>query len=234
MGGRDDRPVGRSPRPTTVILVDDAYLIREGLAQLLSLSEEVVVTASCEDVESALAAVASDPPDVVLTDIRMPPTWSEEGLLLAERLRQDYPAVGVVLLSQEGRASVAAQMLRQGAAGRGYLLKDRVHDLEHLVSTIVAVRRGECRIDPELVERLVRGGSSGTSPLNDLTPRQLEVLGDVAAGKSNAAIARDRYLSQRAVEKHISEIFTRLGVAGDPDVSRRVRATLLFLEETQR
>jgi DNA-binding NarL/FixJ family response regulator len=217
-----------------VVLVDDSFLIREGLRQLLAFSDEVRVVAGCPDAESAMSAAAEHHPEVVVTDIRMPPTWSDEGLQLAERLRVGYPNIGIVLLSQEGRVDVAAQLLREGASGRGYLLKDRVHDLDHLVSTIVDVAHGECRIDPELIERLVRGGTRAASPLADLTPRQRELLADVAEGKSNAAIARDRYLSQRAVEKHISEIFSRLGVAGDPDVSRRVRATLLFLEESQK
>lgn len=227
-------PVRPASGPIRVALVDDSFLIREGLRQLLALSDDVLVVASCADVDDALASIGTTRPDVVVTDIRMPPTWSDEGLRLADRIRADHPEVGIVVLSQEGRVDVAAQLLHEGAAGRGYLLKDRIHDLDHLVSTIQAVARGECRIDHELVERLVRRGTRAASPLADLTPRQRELLADIAEGKSNAAIARDRFLSLRAVEKHVSDIFAKLGVAGDPDLSRRVRATLVFLEESQR
>jgi DNA-binding NarL/FixJ family response regulator len=147
-------------------------------------------------------------------------------------LRATHPEVAAVVLSQETHVDLAAQLLAHGATGRGYLLKDRVHDLDHLVSTIVGVAHGECRIDPALVEELV-SSRRPQSALDQLTQRQRELLADIAEGKSNVAIARDRYLSLRAVEKHVSEIFARLGVAGDPDVSRRVRATLLFLEANQ-
>lgn len=216
--------------PVTVVIVEDAFLVREGLRQLLELSAAVEVVATCPDAQAALTVIEAKRPDVVISDIRMPPEWTDEGLRLAEQLRVEHPATGVILLSQEGRADVAASLLRDGAAGRGYLLKERVHDVSHVESTVLAVARGECRIDPELVQRLVRP-HSGTK-LQNLTPRQLEILGDIAEGKSNAAIARDRFLSQRAVEKHISELFSRLGLAGDPDVSRRVRATLIFLDES--
>ena len=142
---------------------------------------------------SLLAAVDADPPDVVITDIRMPPTQTDEGMQIAKRLRQTHPQVGVVVLSQHESAHYAAELLDSGAVGRGYLLKDRIHDLDHLVSTITAVAAGECRIDARLVDELVaRQRSHQHSPLQDLTPRQREIMADVAQGKSNLAIASDR------------------------------------------
>ena len=218
--------------PIRVTLVDDSFLIREGLRQLLALSTAVDVVDSCVDADSALASIRARRPDVVITDIRMPPTFTDEGIRLAESLHQLAPEVGVVVLSQEGHVELAAQLLQSGAAGRGYLLKDRIHDLEQLESTILAVSAGECRIDPILVEQLVQARSPSRSALAALTPRQRQLLEDVAEGKSNTAIARERYLSLRAVEKHVSEIFTRLGISSDPTVSRRVAATLMYLRET--
>ena len=134
-----------------------------------------------------------------------------------------------MLLSQDGQPDLAAELVKASAEGRGYLLKDRVHDLDYLVEAITAVAGGECRIDPMLVSGLVRTSGPSRPQLDVLTPRQRELLADVAQGKSNQAIARDRYLTQRAVEKHVSEIFSRLGISGDADVSRRVRATLVYL-----
>ncbi len=213
-----------------VLVADDSYLMREGLRQLLALSPDVDVVGCAGDETETLALIEQEPPDVLLTDIRMPPTFTDEGIVLAERLRRSRPGLGVVALSQESNVGYAARLLQDGASGRGYLLKDRVHDLEHLVATLVAVAEGECRIDPLLVQQLVRVRSGVPTLLDALTPRQLEILTDIAEGRSNAAIARDRFLSQRAVEKHVSEIFARLGIQGDADVSRRVRATLLYLD----
>jgi DNA-binding NarL/FixJ family response regulator len=220
--------------PLRVLIADDAYLVREGLRQLLQLSDDVVVQGGCVDEPGTLEAVDADPPDVLVTDIRMPPTFSDEGIRIAERLRESHPGLGIVVLSQDGDVGLAARLLEDGASGRAYLLKDRVHDLEHLVSTIVAVARGECRVDPGLVQQLVARQHSASSPLDALTPRQRELLADIAEGKSNLAIARDRFLSQRAVEKHVSEIFGRLGITGDADVSRRVVAALVFLDAPTR
>ena len=212
-----------------VLVADDSYLIREGLGQLLALSAEVVVVGACADEPQTLEAVARNPPDVLVTDVRMPPTKTDEGLRIAQALRSSHPLVGVVLLSQDGQPDLAAELVKDGAEGRGYLLKDRVHDLDYLVEAITAVAGGECRIDPMLVSGLVRTSGPSRPQLDVLTPRQRELLADVAQGKSNQAIARDRYLTQRAVEKHVSEIFSRLGISGDADVSRRVRATLVYL-----
>ncbi|HOB92663.1 MAG TPA: response regulator transcription factor [Aquabacterium sp.] len=218
-----------------VAIADDSFLIREGLRQVLSFAPDLEVVGAHADPEALLSAVDTQAPDVVMTDIRMPPTHTDEGMQVAERLRITHPAVGVVVLSQHGNAEYAAQLLASGASGRGYLLKDRIHDLDHLVSTITAVAAGECRVDAQLVDELVaRQRTPSRSPLDDLTPRQHEVLGRIAAGHSNAAIARDFGLTQRAVEKHVSEIFSRLGLANDETISRRVHATLLYLMQPKR
>lgn len=214
------------------MLADDSYLIREGLAQLLSLAPRVAVVGSFDAPAPLLAAVDADPPDVLLVDVRMPPTHTDEGLKVAERLRTTHPQLGVVILSQHGNAHSAARVLAGGAAGRGYLLKDRISDLDHLVSTIEGVAAGECRIDPTLVDSLVAGRQArARSPIETLTPRQREILAAIAAGGSNLAIARQFDITQGAVEKHVNEIFGRLGIANDESLSRRVHATLLFLAE---
>jgi DNA-binding NarL/FixJ family response regulator len=214
------------------MIADDSFLIREGLAQLLALAPQVQVVARCADPEALLAAVDADPPDVVIVDVRMPPTLTDEGLRVAEQLRRTHPRVGVVVLSQHGNAHAAARVLAGGAAGRGYLLKDRIHDLEHLLSAIVGVAAGECRVDPQLVDSLVAGRRpQHGAPVEALTPRQREILAAIAAGKSNLAIARQFDVTQGAVEKHVNEIFSRLGIASDEAVSRRVHATLLYLAE---
>lgn len=217
--------------PVSVFVVDDSYLFREGLRQILQLSARVEVTGVYESQVAVKAALVERRPAVVLCDIRMPPSWTDEGVRFAEEMRTAHPEVAVLLMSQETSAEYAAELLRHGAHGRGYLLKDRVHDLDHLVSSIVGVARGECRVDPTLIARLVSDRPSD-SRLAALTPRQLQLLGDVAAGKSNQAIARERVLTLRAVEKHVSDIFARLDLAGDAEVNRRVRATLLFLDAT--
>jgi DNA-binding NarL/FixJ family response regulator len=221
-------------RPVRVMIADDSFLIREGLQQVLSLAPQVRVIGLCADAPSLLKAVDADPPDVVITDIRMPPTQTDEGMRIAERLRHSHPQVGVVVLSQHESAQYAGELLAHGASGRGYLLKDRIHDLDHIVSTITAVAEGECRIDARLVDEMVaRRNQRQHSPLKDLTPRQREILADVAQGKSNLAIAQDRSLTQRAVEKHVSEIFGRLGLGSDEAISRRVHATLLYLSQRE-
>lgn len=217
-----------------VLIADDSFLIREGLQQVLALAPEIRVVGLCADAPSLLAAVDADPPDVVVTDIRMPPTQTDEGMQIAALLRTTHPGVGVVVLSQHESAHYAAKLLAQGATGRGYLLKDRIHDLDHLVSTITAVAAGECRIDARLVDEMVQQRRQRVrSPLAELTPRQREILADVAEGKSNLAIAQERELTQRAVEKHVSEIFGRLGLGNDESVSRRVQATLLYLAQRE-
>ncbi len=224
----DAAGTSRHVRRLRVAIADDSFLIREGLASLLALSAAVQVVGQHANAPSLLAALEAEAPDVVLTDIRMPPTQTDEGMRLAAELRRTHPRLGVVVLSQHGSAQYAAELLAGGAEGRGYLLKDRIHDLDHIVSTIHAVAAGECRVDPEIIAGLV-GRRREASPLAALTPRQREILADIAAGLSNAGIAQRRALTQRAVEKHVSEIFGRLGIGSDEAISRRVHATLLYL-----
>jgi DNA-binding NarL/FixJ family response regulator len=215
-----------------VVIADDSYLIREGLRQILGFDAGIQIVGLYHDAPSLLAAMDRDAPDVVITDLRMPPTQTDEGMQIAAQLRHTHPKVGVVLLSQHESASYAAELLESGSAGRGYLLKDRIHDLDHIISTIKAVARGECRVDARLVDQLVsrRRGQQPTV-LELLTPRQCEILKDMAEGKSNLAISEERGLTQRAVEKHVSEIFSRLGLSTDETISRRVHATLLYLAQ---
>ena len=222
----------QQPLPLRVMLADDSYLIREGLAQLLGLATGVRLVSRHADPEALLAAVDADPPDVAIVEVRMPPSFLDEGLRVAERLRRTHPQVGVLVLSQHCTAAGAARLLAGGAAGRGYLLKDRIHDLPQLVSAIEGVAAGECRVDPELIDSLVASRRHRQrGPFDALTPRQREILAAIASGKSNLAIARAFDISLGAVEKHVNEIFTRLGIANDEQVSRRVQATLLYLAE---
>jgi len=227
MGGQENTAL-------RVVIADDSYLIREGLHQILSLSPAVRVEGLFADPSALLAAVDAQPPDVVVTDMRMPPTQTDEGIQVALRLRQTHPGLGVVVLSQHDSPELASRLLAPGAGGRAFLLKDRIHDLEHLVSTIRAVAQGECRIDARLVDELLaRRRSRPRSRLEGLTPRQRDILADVAAGKSNQAIATSRNVTLRAVEKHVSEIFGRLGLATDETGSRRVRAALIYLGQQE-
>lgn len=216
------------------MLADDNYLIREGLAQLLGLSSAVRLVSSHADAESLLAAIDAGPPDVVIVDIRMPPSFTDEGLRVAERLRLTHPKVGVLMLSQQCTAHGASRLLAGGAAGRGYLLKDRIQDLPQLLSVIEGIAAGECRVDPELIDSLVEVRARRRhSPLDALTPRQREILAAIATGKSNQALADAFDITRGAIEKHVNEIFTRLGIANDEQVSRRVQATLLYLTDAE-
>jgi DNA-binding NarL/FixJ family response regulator len=216
-----------------VVLAEDNYLVREGVRQLLETEPEVEVVASCGDLEALLAAVEAHNPDVVLTDIRMPPTGTDEGLRAARSIRDRHPKTGVILLSQYVDPEYALMLLDRGASGRGYLLKDRVGDLDQLVAAIEEVARGGSVIDPLVVESLVTARSRAReSPVRTLTPREREVLEKLAQGRNNAAIAAGLFLTERAVEKHINSIFSKLGLSEEPDVHRRVKAALIFLAET--
>jgi DNA-binding NarL/FixJ family response regulator len=216
-----------------VVLAEDSLIVREGIQELLSSSPTTDVVAACEDADSLLAAVESHDPDVVLTDIRMPPTRTDEGIRIAARLRDSHPGVGVVVLSQFSEPTYVLSLLESGSDGRGYLLKERVHNRGELVSAIDAVAQGGSVIDPKIVEVLVEAKArAASSPLGRLTPREYEVLAQIAQGKSNTAIADSLYLTKRAVEKHINSIFMKLGLAASDDVSKRVKATLLFLAES--
>jgi DNA-binding NarL/FixJ family response regulator len=215
-----------------VVLADDSYLVREGMRRMLENEPDIELLAVCEDYDSLLSAIASTQPDVVLTDIRMPPTGTDEGIRAAERLRQVRPAAGVILLSQYADPGYALAFLERGTEGRAYLLKERVADLDQLLAAIRQVAQGGSVIDPKVVEALVAARSRATpSPLERLTPREREVLSLLAEGRSNAAVAEGLVLSERAVEKHINSIFAKLDLPETRDAHRRVKAVLLFLAE---
>jgi DNA-binding NarL/FixJ family response regulator len=218
--------------PIRVVVADDSFIVREGIRELLASVDEVEVVAACSDLASLRAAVEQNRPDVVLTDIRMPPTNTDEGIRMAEELRDNAPSIGVVVLSQYADAEYALALLDKGAAGRGYLLKERVSDLDQLVNAIREVARGGSVIDAKVVENLIAARSrQKRSALADLTPREREVLGAVAQGRNNAAIAATLHLTERAVEKHINSIFSKLALSEEHSVHRRVKATLIYLAE---
>ena len=218
--------------PIKVVLAEDSYLVREGVRRLLEHEPDIDLVGVCEDYDSLLEAIAGTEPDVLLTDIRMPPTGTDEGVRAAERLRQLRPEAGVVLLSQYADPAYALAFLEGGTEGRAYLLKERVADLDQLLAAIREVARGGSVIDPKVVEALVAARSrSAQSPLARLTPREREVLALLAEGRSNAAVADGLVLSERAVEKHINSIFAKLGLPEARDAHRRVKAVLLFLAD---
>ena len=218
--------------PIKVVLAEDSYLVREGVRRLLEHEPDIDLVAVCEDYDSLLEAIAGTEPDVLLTDIRMPPTGTDEGVRAAERLRRLRPDAGVVLLSQFADPAYALAFLEGGTEGRAYLLKERVADLDQLLAAIREVARGGSVIDPKVVETLVAARSrSAQSPLARLTPREREVLALLAEGRSNAAVADGLVLSERAVEKHINSIFAKLGLPEARDAHRRVKAVLLFLAD---
>jgi len=213
-----------------LVLAEDNLLVREGVASVLSTLDEVELVAACGDAEELLRAVEVLRPDVAVTDIRMPPTHTDEGIRAAARLRVDAPGVGVLVLSQFVDPAYALDLLGGGTAGRGYLLKDHVDDVDRLLTAIRAVAGGGSYIDDDVVDALVRGRARAVdSPVASLSAREREVLGELASGRSNAAIARVLGISEHAIEKHTSAIFAKLGLVDDADVNRRVAAVLLFL-----
>ena len=216
-----------------LVLAEDHYLVREGIRRLLETRPEFEIAAVCGDLESLLAAVDAERPDVVVTDIRMPPGSADEGIQAAERLRETNPEVGVVVLSEYANPSYALALLEGGSARRAYLLKERVKDLTELVAAIHAVIEGGSVIDPKVVEVLVAENARGeSSPLNELTPRERDVLREMAEGKNNAAIAQALFLTERSVEKVIHSIFLKLGLSWETAVHRRVKAVILYLAES--
>ncbi len=216
--------------PIRVVMAEDDFLIREGVRELLSSADDVDIVASCDDLDSLIEAVERERPDVVLTDIRMPPTKTDEGVRAAVRFRDTAPETAVLVLSQHDEVEYALALLERGAQGRGYLLKQRVSDLDQLVAAIREVARGGSVIDPLIVEGLVAARSgAGASPMDQLTAREREVLSNMAEGKSNAAIAAALSLTERAIERHINSIFSKLGLTVEKDVHRRVKAVLMFL-----
>jgi DNA-binding NarL/FixJ family response regulator len=216
-------------------VADDSFLIREALTRLLGDSDEIELVAVCADGDELAAAVEACHPDVVLVDIRMPPTMTDEGIRLAARLRRTHPDVGVIVMSAHAEPTYALALLEAGSEGRAYLLKDRLHSRAQLLATIEAVARGGSVIDPKVVEALVHGRPrQARPPLDALTPREREILVEMARGASNAAIATALHLTKRAVEKHINAVFAKLDLPLSEDVSRRVRAVLLYLAGTDR
>jgi DNA-binding NarL/FixJ family response regulator len=219
--------------PIRIVLAEDQYLVREGLRRLLETRDELEVAAVCGDLESLLEAVAAERPDVVVTDIRMPPGSTDEGIQAATRLRTTNPEIGVVVLSQYATPSYALALLQDGSEGRAYLLKERVSDVEQLVAAIDAVADGGSVLDPKVVEALVaENARADGSPLNELTPRERDVLREMAEGKNNAAIGEALFLSERSVEKVIHSIFLKLGLTWETAVHKRVKAVVLYLGES--
>ncbi len=215
-----------------VVFAEDNYLVREGTAALISARDDVDLAAVVGDLDALLAAVEEHSPEAVLTDIRMPPTHTTEGIQAAKRIRAEHPDVGVVVLSQYAEEEYAYELLKDGAAGLGYLLKERVADVEELVRALHEVARGGSVLDPKVVEALVaRKDRMAHSPLAQLTDREREVLEHMAQGKNNAAIARSMFLTERAVEKHINSLFHKLGLSEETEIHRRVMAVLTFLRE---
>jgi DNA-binding NarL/FixJ family response regulator len=218
--------------PLRIVIGEDSLIVREGVRQLLATDPDVEVVAAVADADSLRDACERHEPDVVLTDIRMPPTNTDEGIRLASELRDTQPRIGVVVLSQFSDPLYALSLLDRGSDGRAYLLKERVHNRAELMAAIRAVADGGSMIDPKIVESLVTArGRAERSPLNELTAREREVLSEIAQGKSNTAIAETLFLTKRAVEKHINSIFLKLGLADAEDVSKRVKAALMFLSD---
>ena len=213
----------------SLVLGEDNYLVREGIRNLIDTIDELDLKAVCESYGTLLAAIQAHEPDVVLTDIRMPPTHTDEGLRIADWVRENRPKMGVVVLSQYVAPEYALALLEHGSAGRAYLLKERVSDVADLLSAIKAVAAGGSVIDPKVVDALVAARRRQESPLDSLTPREREVLERLARGGNNAAIAGALHLTERAVEKHINSIFSKLGLSEEVDTNRRVKAALLFL-----
>ena len=218
------------PRPIRVALADDSYLMREAVHQVVEQQHGLEIVADCADGPTLLTAVERTRPDVVITDVRMPPSGDDEGIRVARCLRQTHPEIGVVVLSNYAETRYGLELLADGAEGRAYLLKDRVHDGRQLEAAVEVVARGGSMIDREIVQLLLaREEREHDSPLAGLTPREREVLAAMAAGKSNAAIAEELVLTKRAVEKHVGAIFLKLGLPSEDVVSRRVAAVLLYL-----
>ena len=216
--------------PIRIVLAEDNLLVREGLLALLGSLGGVDVVAAATDLPELLDAVETHRPDVVLTDIRMPPTHTDEGVQAATTFRASYPDMGVVVVSQFAEPAYALAVLDEGSRGRGYVLKDRIDDLGHLQRAIEAVYGGGSFIDEDVVDALISARTRTTdSMISELTPRELDVLTEIARGRNNAGVAAALHVSEHAVEKHTNAIFAKLGLSGDEHVNRRVKAVLLFL-----
>jgi DNA-binding NarL/FixJ family response regulator len=216
--------------PIRVVIAEDNLMVREGLERIVAAGPELELVAGCRDLDELERAIEHDSPDVVLTDIRMPPTMTDEGIRLAVRLRAEHSPIGVIAVSQYADAGLALALLDRGSEGRGYLLKESVRDREQLWAAVAEVAAGGSVVDPKLVDGLV---NVKQPLLAVLTPREREVLGQIAQGRSNAAIAYSLVLTKRAVEKYINAIFLKLGLDSE-DVSKRVRAALIYLSASER
>jgi DNA-binding NarL/FixJ family response regulator len=217
-----------------VALAEDNVLLREGVSRLVAATEDFELVGTASDLPELLAVIEQHEPDVVITDIRMPPTSRDEGIQAAAWLHEHRPSVGVVVLSQYTNPGYAVALLEHGSAGRAYLLKERVASVEELARAIRAVAQGGSMIDPMVVDELVKSRTHPrSSSLDSLTPREEQILAEMAQGKSNAAIAAALSVSERAVEKHTNSIFAKLGLSEEKDVNRRVKAVLLFLSRGQ-
>jgi DNA-binding NarL/FixJ family response regulator len=216
-----------------VVFADDNYLVREGVTGLLDEVAGIDLLESVADPDALHRAVALNRPDAVLTDIRMPPTFTTEGIDAAKRIRAEFPATGVVVLSQYVEEDYAMALLSDGVAGLGYLLKERVTEVDELVRALEEVARGGSALDPKVVEGLLaKKEQQPGSALHGLTERELEVLRELAAGRSNTATAKSLFMSERAVEKHVGSVFQKLGLVNESDVNRRVMAVLAYLDAT--
>jgi DNA-binding NarL/FixJ family response regulator len=213
-----------------VALAEDNVLLREGMSRLVAASEDFELAGVAGDLPQLLALVKEREPDVVVTDIRMPPTGTDEGIKAAAWLREHFPQIGVVVLSQYVAPGYALALLEHGSAGRAYLLKERVGSVDELARAIRAVASGGSVIDPQVVDELVRARSAQrSSGLSLLTVRETQILAEMAQGKSNSAIAAALFVTERAVEKHTNSIFAKLGLSEERDLNRRVKAVLVYL-----
>ncbi len=214
---------------TRLVLAEDSYLMREGITSLIEVDDALELVAACASYDELIEAVEQYRPDVVITDIRMPPTQTDEGIRAANLLRDRHPEIGVVVLSQYAEPEYAISLFEQGSSGRAYLLKEKVGDLEQLKTAIDEVGRGQSVIDPDVVDLLVKARQE--SVLDRLTDRETEVLAEIAKGRNNAGVAETLFISERAVEKHINSIFTKLDLSPEEQTNRRVAAVLTYLAE---
>ena len=212
-----------------LVLAEDSYLMREGITSLIEIEDSLELVAACENYDELIDAVEEHGPDVVITDIRMPPTQTDEGIRAAKLIRDRHPDTGVVVLSQYAEPEYALTLFEGGSSGLAYLLKEKVGDLEQLKAAIDAVAAGGSVIDPDVVDLLV--ASKKESTLDRLTDRETEVLAEIAKGRNNAGVAETLFISERAVEKHINSIFTKLDLSQEDQTNRRVQAVLQYLAE---
>ena len=213
-----------------LVLAEDSYLMREGIGALIALDDELDLVATCESFDGLLAAVAEHRPDVVITDIRMPPTQTDEGIRAARQIRTEHPEMGVVVLSQYVEPDYAMRLFEDGSEGRAYLLKERVADLDELSAAVRRVHEGGSVVDPKVVDALISARNTDDGSILDrLTEREQEVLAEMAKGGNNAAIGEALFISARSVEKHIGSIFSKLDLSESDDTNRRVRAVLLYV-----